>query len=92
MSEKKVGVRMLKAKLSSYLQEVKNGHTVLITERGRPVGRITPAFESVEDKTQLLVRTGVASWSGRRLKPGRPVARLKPGGKTLAAIVVENRD
>ena len=92
MGEKRVGVRELKAKLSGYLQEVKNGHTVVITERGHPVGRIMPADESLEDKLHSLVRTGVVSWSGKRLKPGRPIAKLKPGSKTLAEIVIENRD
>jgi prevent-host-death family protein len=92
MAEKKVGIRELKAKLSGYLQEVKNGHTVVITERGRAVGRILPADESVEDRVQNLVRSGVALWSGKKLKPGRPIAKVKTGRKTLAEIVAENRD
>jgi hypothetical protein len=40
---------------------------------------------------QSLVRSGVASWSGRTLKPGRPLGKLKSGSKTLARIVVEDR-
>lgn len=92
MPERKVGIRELKAKLSSYIQEVKKGNSVVITERGRTVGRIMPPQESLEDRVRDLVRSGIASWSGKRLKPGRPIAKLKSGGKTLAEIVVENRD
>jgi len=39
MSEIRVGVRDLKARLSEYLRQVKQGHIVIITEHGRPVGR-----------------------------------------------------
>jgi prevent-host-death family protein len=92
MAERKVGVRELKAKLSGYLQEMKKGHTIVITDRGRPVGRIVPTLESLEDRVQSLVRSGVASWSGHTLKPGRPLGKLKSGSKTLAEIVVEDRD
>lgn len=43
MSEVTVGVRELKAQLSAYLRQVKAGQTIVITERGTPIGRITPA-------------------------------------------------
>ena len=91
MAEKTVGIRELKARLSGYIQQVKNGHTVVITERGRPVGRIMPSHVSVDERIQDVVRSGVAAWSGRPLKPARAVARLKRGATTLADIVVENR-
>jgi prevent-host-death family protein len=92
MADKTVGIRELKARLSGYIQHVKNGHTVVITERGRPVGRMTPAYLSVEERIQNVVRSGVVAWSGRSLKPARTVARLKHGATTVADIVVENRD
>jgi len=92
MAEKKVGVRELKARLSGYLREVKKGNTVVITERGRDVGRIIPVAESVEERLQSLVRSGFADWNGKRLKPGKTVAKIKPGSKTLAEIVSEDRD
>lgn len=42
MTEMTVGIRDLKAQLSNYLRQVKAGATLIITERGRPVGRIVP--------------------------------------------------
>lgn len=92
MREKTVGIRELKAQLSGYIQEVKNGRTVLITERGRPVGRIMPVHQTLEERMQNLIRSGAMAWSGAKLKPGRPVAKLRRRGKTVAEIVVENRD
>ncbi len=42
MSDLTVGIRDLKARLSEYLQRVRQGQAILITDRGRPVGRILP--------------------------------------------------
>lgn len=92
MAEKTVGVRELKAKLSAYLEQVKQGHTVVITDRGRAVGRITAAGESVNERVQALVRSGAAAWSGKRIKPRAPKRKIKRGRKTLAEIVTEGRD
>jgi prevent-host-death family protein len=38
----KAGIRELKAHLSAYLRQVKAGGTVVITDRGEPIGRIVP--------------------------------------------------
>ena len=92
MTEKKVGVRELKAQLSEYIREIKKGNTVVITERGNAVGRIIPIPESLEERIQSLVHSGVADWNGKKVKPGKPIAKIKPGSKTLAEIVSENRD
>jgi prevent-host-death family protein len=92
VSEKKVGIRELKAQLSGYIREIKKGHTIVITERGTEVGRIIPVSGSLDDRTINLVRSGFADWNGKKLKPGKPAAKIKPGSKTLAEIVSEDRD
>jgi prevent-host-death family protein len=85
-----VGIRELKAKLSSYVDQVKAGATVTITQGGKPVGRIVPMKPSLEDKLQQLAGSGVLAWSGRKLKPRRP--SIKPqGGRTLSDLLVEDR-
>jgi prevent-host-death family protein len=90
--EKRVGIRKLKAQLSEYVREIKRGNTIVITERGNAVGRMIPVSESLEDRIQTLIRSGVADWNGRKLRPGKPAGRIKAGSKTLAEIVSENRD
>jgi len=92
MAEKRTGIRELKSRLSSYVREIKKGNTVVITERGVDVARIIPVSQPLEDRTESLIRSGFADWNRKRLKPGKPVARLKPGAKTLAEIVSEDRD
>ncbi len=39
-------VSKLKASLSEYLRSVKAGEEVLVTERGRPIAKLTPAASS----------------------------------------------
>jgi prevent-host-death family protein len=39
---KTAGVRELKTKLSEYLQDVKHGETVLVTEHGKVVAKLVP--------------------------------------------------
>ncbi len=90
--EKRVGIRELKAQLSSCIRAVKEGHTLVITERGRAVGRMTPVGQSPEERIDSLVRSGVVSWNGKKLKASRPTARVRAGRKTLAEIVSEDRD
>jgi prevent-host-death family protein len=91
MAEKRVGIRELKAQLSGYIREVKKGNTVVITEHGAEVGRIIPTSETLAERIQSLLRSGFADWNGKRLRPGKPVAKIKPASKTLAEIVSEDR-
>jgi len=90
MGEQTVGVRELKARLSEYLRQVKQGRTVIITERGKPVGRLVPTGQSLEQRLQVMIDAGLAEWNGKPLPPARPVAKLK-GGKTIADLIIEDR-
>ena len=42
MSDMSVGIREAKARLSQLLKIVQKGHAILLTDRGRPVGKIVP--------------------------------------------------
>jgi prevent-host-death family protein len=89
-----VGVRELKAQLSRYLGRVKDGQTIVITERGREVARIVPAVErEIPDVVRQLLRSGAAAWSGKDVPDFDPVepSPLQPGGLTLAEMVSEDR-
>lgn len=93
---KTVSISNLKAKLSQYLDAVKAGEEVLVTDRGRPVARISrvaPA-EDEEGRLQALVRTG-------RVRPPRRTGELDleslrppadPRGRALNALLEERRE
>jgi prevent-host-death family protein len=89
-----VGIRELKAQLSAYLQRVKAGDTVVITERGKVVGRIVPiepSQPSVEARLQDLIAAGVVEWNGQKLEPMAPVAKTH-GPTTVADLLLEDRE
>ena len=90
MKEATVSIRELKSRLSHYLQRAKAGEIVEITERGKPVGRIVPVASSLEERIEAARRSGLVSWNGQKLKPLKPVAKLRTK-KTVAELVVEDR-
>jgi prevent-host-death family protein len=59
VDHERLGVRELKAKLSSYLERVKAGETIMVTDRGVPVAEIRPVGAArVLDE---LIAAGLAS-------------------------------
>jgi len=89
-----VGIRELKAKLSENLARVKAGASVIVTERGRPIARITPILgEEVPPHLKALLESGAARWSGQRPLPVDPMPqRTNAGGKTAAQMISEDRE
>jgi prevent-host-death family protein len=90
MGEQTVGVRELKARLSEYLRQVKQGRTVVITEHGKPVGRLVPVGQSLDERLKAMVDAGLAEWNGKPLPPMKPVAKLR-GGRSIADLIIEDR-
>lgn len=74
MSELRVGVRDLKSRLSEYLRQVKQGKTVIITDHGHPVGRLSPVDLPLEERLKTLQSAGMVAWNGQKLKPVTPAA------------------
>lgn len=91
MIQTMVGIRELEARLSTFMQQVKTGATVIVTERGKPIGRIVPLSPSVETRVQELVQAGLMAWSGHKLAPLAPVARTR-GRQTVADLLLEDRE
>ena len=59
-------VSKLKASLSEYIDMVKRGEEVLVTERGKPVARLVPPGVQDDDARRLdLIKRGI-------IRPGRP--------------------
>jgi prevent-host-death family protein len=91
MRERRVGIRELKSRLSECVREVKSGRTIVVTEHGEPVARIIPEAISVRERVEALRKAGTIAWSGRRLRPAQPVAKVR-GDRAVADLVVENRE
>ncbi len=87
--EMDVGVTELRAHLSEWLQRVRDGEEVTITDRGLPIARILPVGEA--DLIERLTREGVLSLPEAPYK--RQLSRpTLTAGISAADIIVEFRD
>ena len=85
-----VGVRELRASLSSWLDRVQAGDEVIVTDRGKPVARLAPI--TARGRREQLIAEG-------RLTPARkprtPIDRSTlpklPAGVSLTDILIEER-
>lgn len=91
MNEITVGVRELKAQISKYLRRVKEGQTLVITEHGKPIGRIIPVEQPLEERMLMLVKAGLIRWNGKKMEPHEP-AGINRGDKLMSDIVIEDRE
>jgi prevent-host-death family protein len=86
-------VSELKAKLSDYLNQVKAGGEVLITDRGRPVARLVPVPRSKvtrESMTEMEREGLIKLGSGRLPKEFWSLHRSgDPQGLVLKALLEE---
>lgn len=62
-----VGVRELRDGLSRHLGFVRDGHTITVTDHGRPVARIVPI--GVPTKLEQLIAEGKVTAARRRRHP-----------------------
>ena len=96
MAMKIAAVSKLKAYLSEYLNQVKAGNEVLITDRGKPVARLVPVSRTravgeslARMEKQGLIRLG----SGKLPKDFWAMPRAEdPKGLVLKALLKERKE
>jgi prevent-host-death family protein len=89
-------VSKLKASLSEYLRSVKAGEEVLVTERGRPIAKLTPAASSemlpdelIEMEKQGLIKIGSGKLPIGFWELPRP---SDPNGLVVKAVLREREE
>lgn len=85
-----VGVRELRSNLRAYLQRIRAGEEVIVTDRGEPVARLTPV-EPGETTRQRLIEEGLLTPARRPKTPIdlESLPRMRSG--KLSDIVIEQR-
>ena len=80
-----VGIRELKNGLSKYIDRVRAGEDVIVTDRGRPVARLS-SVDASEDRLADLVAAGVvrSPVSGTRHVPERRIKATAPVSDLVA--------
>ena len=86
----KIGIRELKENLSYYMNRVKTGERIIVTDRKREIAIIMPLGKKTkEEKIYQLIQRGIASWSGG--KPEGMPTRIVSKGKSVSDAVIEDR-
>ncbi len=82
-----VGIRDLKAHLSTYIGYASHGEEIVVTDRGREVALLVPITPE-RRAVMKLVAEGTASWHG-----GKPVglSDVRIAGEPLAETVIAER-
>jgi len=85
-----VGIRELKQNASAVMAQVKAGEVVIVTERGKPVGKISPIRQS---RWEEMIESGELIPAKGNLAdlPPRPVMETKDG-RTLLETLLEMRE
>jgi prevent-host-death family protein len=83
-----VGIRDLKNGLSRYIDQVREGGEVIVTDRGQPVARLS-AIDRPTSRLSELVMSGLVR-PPNRTKQHRPVHRIDASG-SVSDLVAEQR-
>ena len=89
----RVGVRELRQNLSVYLDRVKQGETLEVTEHGQPVAQLGPRPArptSILDQMIADGRATPATFDHRQIPP--PMPNPHPGESTLTDILLQMRE
>lgn len=83
-----IGVRELRDHLSRWLDEVKDGREIIITERGRPIARLVPS--SGPSRLEFLVAQGIVTPPSTPRQPAGSLRRVEARG-SVSELVAEQR-
>lgn len=92
MDRNVVGARELKTRLGTYLRRVREGQTVLVTDRGEPIAELRPLPRHTRASATLhrLSRTGALTLPVRKaLSSFRPTLNR---GRSLSDALIEDRE
>jgi prevent-host-death family protein len=85
----RVGVRELRQNLSVYLDRVKDGESLEVTERGNVVARLGPSWQPSTTYEQMINDGRISSGKGGLASLGRPPSG---SGGPLSDVLLELRD
>lgn len=90
-----VGSRELKNRLGRYLGLVRQGETILLTDRGKPFARIqplSPGREEAPTLDELLEKLEAEGHLRRGTGRFRRIKPIRVKGKPLSQMIIEDRE
>lgn len=91
---KKVGCREFKNRQGHYLARVREGETIILTDRGKPVAQLAPVPRSASMSLDKWLDELESQGHLRRAKGGKlsPFDPVPAKGKPASQIIIEDRD
>jgi prevent-host-death family protein len=86
-----VGIRELRQNLSRYIDEVRNGESFVVTERGREVARLTPSGPEDSALARIVAEHG-ATWPRGSLTELDAPAGRPAGGPPSEEVLADLRE
>ena len=87
-----VGARELKTRLGGYLQRVRQGRTIVITDRGQPVAELRPLASAGTEEAVLDRLTAIGAVTRLEHRPLAPFQPIASRGRSLSLAIIEDRD
>jgi antitoxin (DNA-binding transcriptional repressor) of toxin-antitoxin stability system len=85
-----VGIRKFKENMGHYVELLKSGQDIILTDRKKQIAKVTPiGMSCAEEAVRRMVVDGKACWGGGKPEAFRDRVRIK--GKGVADAVVEDR-
>ena len=91
---RKVGSREFKNRLGRYLLAVRKGQTLLITDRGKPVAKLSPPDDTTPEQSGLAERLKHLEALGLIRLAKRPLGKFRAipsRGKSASQMIIEDR-
>lgn len=92
MDRNLVGARELKARLGTYLRRVRQGRTLVVTDRGQPIAELRPIAADTGTDAVLAKLTAAGSVTRTVTEPLPPFRQVESRGRPAAAAIAEDRD
>ncbi len=84
----RVGIRQLKNRLSDYMNRVRAGERLIVTDRGRPIAVVIPA--GTDKHIETLLGEQLVRWGGGKPRGARTPIKVK-AAHSLSDAVLHDR-
>ncbi len=91
---RRVGSREFKNRLGRYLRAVRNGQTLLITDRGEPVAKVCPPEQDSDSQLTFTDVLKKLEAEGKIRLAKRPLGKFRAvpsRGKSASQMIIEDR-
>jgi prevent-host-death family protein len=92
MERSVVGARELKTRLGTYLRRVREGRTVLVTDRGEPIAELRPLPRDTNVPAALLKLSSKRTVTLPVRKAMVAFRPIQSRGRALSEAILENRE